>query len=69
MVNPVPAQQVTVNLAERTLLVDGRPFPWQITSDGPSIGGLGHKLRKVTITLLAHSITVIPENNDPEPTQ
>ncbi|WP_280470975.1 hypothetical protein [Nocardia cyriacigeorgica] len=59
---PEPAKTITIDLRDRTLLVDGRPFPWAITPDGPSIGGVRHQLRQVTVTILTRNVELIPEN-------
>lgn len=61
---PDIAKLVTLDLAKKKLYVDGAEFPWLISEEGPSFAPLSdpRDLRRMTITILADDVEVLPEN-------
>lgn len=55
---PEVAKNVVIDSAARTLIVDGREFPWFITENGPSVTHResAESLEQVTVTFFAERV-------------
>lgn len=60
------AKKIVVDLPRRKLLIDGEEFGWHITEDGVDVSDLNNRneLAKVSFTVLAETVEVIPEVTD-----
>lgn len=63
---PTMPKKITVDRREKKLYIDGVEFPWFITEEGPSAAGLSgrHEIPRVTLTVFAEDIEVIPVEKD-----
>lgn len=62
---PELAKNITINLAEKKIYIDGVEFPWLVAEDGPTIDHLptasNGNLGRVSFPIFADHIEVIPE--------
>lgn len=59
---PDVAKEVVINHSTRSLSVDGRTFPWDITDDGPHVehaASAEDPTTHVTVTILAEDVQII----------
>jgi len=61
---PDLAKLVTLDLSQKKLYIDGVEFPWLISQEGPTFNALADPgdVRRVTVTILADDVQVIPEH-------
>lgn len=52
---PTVAESVAIDDAARTLMVDGKPFPWPISESGPAAHQLSDELYEVRVEIFAHN--------------